>query len=68
MAATNQGSGLRKRRPKAPGEKVEIIEGPLQGMCGTVIEQDGESVLLWLDRGMYARVHELFLKGMDRRW
>jgi transcription antitermination factor NusG len=68
MAMTNHDSGLQKRRQSVPGEKVEIIEGPLQGVRATVIERDGESVLLWLDRGMYARVHEVFLNRIDCRW
>ena len=45
-----------------------IIEGPFQELCGTVIEQDGETVLLWLDRGLYARVHEIFLDRIESRW
>jgi hypothetical protein len=66
MATTKQGSGFRRRT--VPGEKVEIAEGPLRGVTGTVIERDRESVLLWLDRGIYARVQEVFLRRIERRW
>ena len=65
---TNHGSGLQKRRKLLPGEKVTVIEGPFQELRGTVIEQNGETVLLWLDRGLYARVHEIFLDRIESRW
>lgn len=65
----SSGSGLKKRQPAIPGEKVVLTSGPLQGQIGTVIEQDAsDRVLIWLDRGIYARVHQLFTERIARRW
>jgi hypothetical protein len=62
-------SGLKKRKKAIPGEKVVLVSGPMEGQVGTVIEQDASDlVLIWMDRGLYARVHEVFTERIERRW
>jgi ribosomal protein L24 len=69
MSTESTGSGLKKRQHCIPGEKVVVTSGPMEGQCGTVIEHDeADCVLIWLDRGVYARVHEVFLERIVRRW
>lgn len=69
MSIAGSGSGLKKRRKCIPGEKVVLTTGPLEGQSGTVIEQDdADRVLVWLERGVYARIHEIFVERIVRRW
>ena len=69
MSMDNSGSGLKKRQRCIPGEKVVVTNGPMEGQRGTVIEQDeADCVLIWFDRGVYGRVHEIFLERILRRW
>ena len=69
MLSAESDSSVRLRRIFFPGHVVEVVSGPLVGLCGTVIEYEEDcTVVFRVQRGIYLRMNASKLRKVRDQW